>query len=160
MDSGEVPGSAQHLRPLLGRWVGQGQGLWKAEPVVRYREEVIFGATGRPLLSYLQRTQALADGRAMHTETGYLRAVAADGVELLIIQPTGFAEIYTGTMSEDGLALQLSSLTRTPTALPVTAIERRWSLSGETLTYLVRIAMNGEPLADHLSGELHREPTD
>ncbi len=93
-----LPAAAAYLSPLVGAWVGHGQGLWPAHPVFRFREEVTFAATGKAFLTYQQRTFALDDGRALHVETGYLRGVGGDGVEFLIVQPTGFTEIHTGTM--------------------------------------------------------------
>jgi hypothetical protein len=131
---------------------GHGQGLWPAHPVFRYREEVTFAATGKAFLTYQQRTFALDDGRALHVETGYLRGVGGDGVEFLIVQPTGYTEIHTGTMTPHGLTLQLADLSPSPAALRVTDLYRRIALEGRALTYLLRLAMHQEPLSDHLAG--------
>jgi hypothetical protein len=132
--------------------VGHGQGLWPAHPVFRFREEVTFAATGKAFLTYQQRTFALDDGRALHVETGYLRGVGGDGVEFLIVQPTGYTEIHTGTMTPHGLTLQLADLSPSPAALRVTDLYRRIALEGRALTYLLRLAMHQEPLSDHLAG--------
>jgi hypothetical protein len=45
---------------------------------------------------------------------------------------------------------------RGPDAINVTAVERELSVDGGELHYRVRIAMNDEPLADHIAGRLHR----
>lgn len=157
MTEPDLPVQAEYLLPLAGRWAGEGEGLWVADPPFRYREEVTFTPTGKPFLAYHQRTQALDDGRALHAETGYLRATGTGGVEMLIVQATGFAEIHTGTLAGSLLTLKLAHLGRTPTALGVTDLQRHLTIGADTLTYKVRIAMNGEPLADHLQGHLRRQ---
>jgi len=147
---------AQHLAGLVGRWTGQGRGLWASPVQFQYGEEVVFEATGKPALTYRQRTWALDGGSPLHSEMGYLRAPGAGLVELLVVQPTGFAEVHSGTMSDGELALELVDLGRAPSALNVTGIARRWHLEADALTYTVSLAMNGEALAPHLSGELTR----
>ncbi len=143
---------------LLGTWRGQGQGLWMADPPFRYREEVVFSHVGKPFLAYRQRTEAADDGRPLHAEVGYLRPGDGSIVEFVIAQPTGFAEVQTGPLEGERLSLRAESLGRAPTALPVTAIERTIWREGEALRYLVRIAMNHEPLADHLTATLYQAP--
>ncbi len=145
------------LEFLIGTWRGEGRGLWLREPPFRYREEVQLAAPpGKPFLAYSQRTWALDDGRPMHVETGYVRPGDGHTVEFVLAQPTGFAEIQTGPLDAHRLTLRATALGRAPTALNVTAIERNVWVEGNVLNYLVRIAMNDEPLADHLSAALER----
>lgn len=153
-----LPEAADYLAPLVGRWVGEGQGHWAAEQPFRYREELTFTATGKPFLSYQQRTWSLTGERQLHGEVGYLRAVGGGQVELLVVQGTGFTEVHVGMLAADRLEVSLTDLGRTPTALPVTGVRRRYQWDGAELTYQIGIAMNGEPLADHLSGRLSRLP--
>ncbi len=91
-----------------------------------------------------------------HVEVGYLRSVGDPAVELLVVQPTGISEIHEGTLRDGTLSLTLLHLTRTPTAVGVNDVRREYHLEGDELTYRVSIAMNGEPLADHLRGRLRR----
>jgi THAP4-like, heme-binding beta-barrel domain len=144
---------------LIGTWRGEGRGLWTAEPPFRYTEEVQFTAPpGKPFLFYTQRTWALDDGRPMHAEAGYLRPGDGQTVEFVVAQPTGFAEVQLGPVEGQQMTLRAASLGRAPTALKVTAIERRiWRL-GDELHYLVRMGMNDEPAADHLSAALKLLP--
>ena len=160
MASSANPDSVHYLDQLVGHWTGEGQGLWDSQSPFRYSEEVTFTPTGKPFLHYLQRTTGLVDNRSLHTESGYVRATGDGNVEFLIVQPTGFTEIYAGALRPDEMSLTLIDFARTPTALPVTEVQRQIFFNGDTLTYLVRLAMNGEPLADHLSGQLHRSPVD
>lgn len=143
------------LQFLIGSWHGEGRGLWPAEPSFRYREEVTFTpGPGKPFLIYNQRTWALDDGRPMHVECGYVRPGDGATVEFVLAQPTGFAEVQTGPIAGSRLTLRATGLCRGPSALNVTAIERDIWREGDSLRYLVRMAMNGETAADHLSATL------
>jgi len=153
--SAQLHPSLAPLAFLVGAWRGEGRGLWNAATPFRYLEEVVFAAPpGKPFLSYTQRTWALDDGRPMHAEAGFLRPGDGHAVEFVLAQPTGFAEVQVGPLEGWQLTLHAASLGRSPTALNVTAIERRIWREGDALRYLVRMAMNGEPAADHLSAEL------
>jgi hypothetical protein len=143
---------------LVGRWRGEGRGLWAADPPFRYREEVVVAATGRPFLLYRQQTWDLADGSPRHAEVGYLRLGEAGALELVVVQPTGIAEVHAGSFDGSTLDLRPVAVTRTPTAKEVSGVERRLVLRGDSLTYRVRIAMHDEPLADHLEATLQRVP--
>jgi THAP domain-containing protein 4 len=141
---------------LLGTWEGEGQGLWPADPPFRYRERVVFEHPGRPHLRYEQRTWALSDGAPRHAEAGYLRPGDGSAVEWVIVQPTGICEVQTGVLEDQTLTLTATAIALAPTAKRVTGVTRRLWLQDGTLRYLVRIAMNGEPLADHLAATLGR----
>lgn len=157
MISPELPPQASYLQPLVGRWEGEGEGLWSADPPFRYWEEVTFEPTGKPFLAYRQRTRALDDGRPMHAETGYVRATGDGAVEMLIVQPTGFAEIHRGELRGPTLDLRLLTLARSPSAMAVTDLRRTFIVGDESLEYVVAMAMNHEPIADHLRGQLRRK---
>jgi hypothetical protein len=151
-------GLVDQLHPLaflLGTWRGEGQGLWDRENPFRYTEEITFSfVPSKPFLIYSQRTRAADDGRPMHMETGYLRPGGGNRVELALAQPTGITETHAGTVDDQTLDLTAGHIGLTATALNVTAVQRRVWREGDTLQYLVRIAMNDEPLADHLSASL------
>jgi hypothetical protein len=162
MSSPSLPDLPPALAPfafLIGTWRGEGRGLWNAADPFRYREEAQFVAPpGKPFLFYTQRTWALDDGRPMHAESGYLRPGDGRTVEFVLAQPTGLTEVQTGLLDGQRLTLQAASVGRTPTALYVTAVSRELWREGDVLRYLVRMAMNGEPLADHLTAELTMVP--
>lgn len=141
---------------LVGTWEGEGRGLWRADPPYRYRERVTIGCDGRPFLRYEQHTANLDDGAPRHTEMGYVRCPSPEGVEMLVVQATGIGEIQVGRVVGTRLVLASRSVSLTPTAKPVTAVAREIWLEDDDLCYLVRIAMNAEPLGDHLSARLHR----
>ncbi len=148
----------ESLAFLLGSWRGEGAGEYPTIKPFRYQEDVTFAHNGKPFLFYTQRTRALDDGHPLHAESGYLRAVGDDRVELVVAQAIGFAEVSLGRISGTRLELQTSHLARTPSAKPVTAIARRIWLEGEALRYELAMAMSEGALAGHLSATLYRMP--
>lgn len=144
------------LRSLLGSWSGEGEGDYPTIDPFRYRETVTFGHAGKPFLVYQQRTAHPDSGAPMHTETGYLRPVEG-GVELVLAQPTGLAEIHVGGWDGDALDLRTREVARTPTAKEVRAVRRRITVDGDTLTYDLWMAHAATPETHHLHAVLHRE---
>lgn len=148
------------LARLLGTWAGEGEGRYPTIEPFRYREEAVFSHVGKPFVAYRQSTTNLATEQPAHAEAGYLRAVAPGRVELVLVHPTGIVELAAGDVLDepDGVALHLASTTvlRTPTAKEVTKVERRISVSGDTLRYQVAMAAVGLPLQHHLAAELRR----
>jgi THAP4-like, heme-binding beta-barrel domain len=148
------------LAPLLGTWSGRGAGEYPTIESFDYLEEITFGHVGKPFLAYGQRTRAADDGRPLHAETGYLRAVRADRIEWVFVHPTGVTEIEEGTLAVSGAALELDlTATRiglTSTAKEVTALRRSFRIDGDELTYTVDMGAVGQPLQHHLSATLRR----
>src|SRR5690348_822674 len=101
---------------LLGEWSGLGHGEYPTIEPFDYVEDVRFWHVGKPFLAYSQRTRAADDGRPLHAETGYLRAVARGGIEAVLSHPTGIAEVLTGSLDGQIVRLASSSVVRTPTA--------------------------------------------
>src|SRR5579884_2087322 len=148
------------LTPLLGEWSGRGSGEYPTIEPFDYLEEVVFAHIGKPFLTYVQRTRAVADGRPLHAETGYLRVPQPGQVELVIAHPSGITEIEVGTYSTSGdvidIELASSAIGLTPTAKEVTALGRHFRIKADELRYSVRMGAVGQPLQDHLSAVLHR----
>ncbi len=159
VDDDLVPADADALRPLVGRWEGEGTGFLAGRAPFHYREETTFTATGRPFLAYRQQTWSLSDGSPMHGEVGYVRATGR-GVELVVAQPTGVAEVHVGAWSSGTLTLVPAGLLVTPTARAVRVVERSFSLGdhGSVLRVAVRLGVGDEPVGDHLDVVLQRAP--
>jgi hypothetical protein len=149
------------LAPLLGTWAGQGEGKYPTIQPFEYLEEVVFSHVGKPFLAYAQKTRAVADGRPLHAETGYLRVPQPGHVELVLAHPNGITEIEVGNYSVTGdrIDLELSTTTigLTPTAKEVTALGRSLRIDGDELSYSVRMGAMGQPLQDHLGAVLRRQ---
>ncbi len=152
----ELDPAVRPLAFLLGTWRGEGAGDYPTIKPFRYREEIRVWHTGKPFLAYTQRTEAADDGRPLHTEMGYLRGVGNGRVELVVAQAIGFAEISTGSVHDHRLELKSLHLGRTPTAKPVTAVERDIWLDNDGLHYELRMGMESVPLVRHLRARFGR----
>ena len=150
----------RELAPLLGEWSGRGSGEYPTIEPFDYLEEVVFAHIGKPFLTYVQRTRAVADGRPLHAETGYLRVPQPGEVELVLAHPTGVTEIEVGTYQEvDGVIevdVSASTIGLTPSAKQVSALARRVRIEGDQLSYAVQMGAVGQPLRHHLAAILHR----
>mgnify|MGYP006054016811 FL=1 len=149
------------LAPLVGTWVGEGSGEYPTIEPFTYREELTIGHTGKPFLTYAQRTTG-PDGRPLHAETGYLRVPAPGRIELVVAQPTGITEVDEGTLSIAGAVIDIvvdaTSIGLTASAKDVTALSRSFHLDGDDLAYTVRMAAVDQPLQHHLAAVLRRRP--
>jgi THAP4-like, heme-binding beta-barrel domain len=149
------------LAPLLGTWAGQGEGKYPTIQPFRYLEEVVFAHVGKPFLAYAQKTKAVADGRPLHAETGYLRVPQPGHVELVLAHPNGITEIEVGNYSVSGdqieVELSTTAIGLTPTAKEVAALGRSLRIDGDKLSYTVRMGAMGQPLQDHLAAVLRRQ---
>ena len=148
------------LCTLLGTWLGEGRGEYPTIASFGYREEISFGHVGKPFLAYHQRTTATDDGRPLHAETGYLRVPQPGRIELVLAHPTGVTEIAEGSFTGDDadLAIEVaaSAIGRTASAKVVTAVARSIRVTGDELSYTVRMAAVGQPLQHHLAATLRR----
>lgn len=149
------------LAPLLGTWAGRGSGKYPTIEPFAYDEEVVFTHVGKPFLAYAQKTRAVADGKPLHAETGYLRVPRPGQVEWVLAHPSGITEIEVGTYfrSEDAIDIATATTTigRTPTAKEVSALGRSLRIDGDELSYTVQMGAVGQPLQDHLAAVLHRQ---
>jgi hypothetical protein len=145
------------LARLAGDWEGEGRGT-VGERSFGYRERARFWHAGKPFLGYEQRTWAQDDGRPLHSESGYWRAVGG-AVELVLAHATGHAEIETGAWEGDRLRLASTRVDRSVSARPVSRLERDLEVSADVLTYELRMATAaGETPWVHLRAELRRLP--
>jgi hypothetical protein len=149
------------LAPLLGTWSGQGSGKYATIPSFDYLEEVVFAHVGKPFLTYGQKTKAVADGKPLHAETGFLRVPQPGHIELVLAHPSGITEIEVGTYSVTGDLIEMQMSTTavglTPSAKEVTALGRSFRIDGDELSYTVQMGAVGQPLQDHLAAVLHRQ---
>jgi hypothetical protein len=145
------------LSELLGTWMGHGQGHYPTIADFEYREEIVFTQVGKPFLAYRQRTWDARSGDPLHTEMGYLRPGGDGRYELIIAQPTGLADVYSGTGHDGVYDLHCDQVARTPTAKPVLAVRRRFEIHGDRLAYDLWMAHAETPMSHHLHAEFERE---
>jgi uncharacterized protein YceH (UPF0502 family) len=166
--AGAAPSPAVELHPLLeplrafvGRWQGAGAGEYPTIEPFTYVEEIeLQPVPGKPVLAYRSATRHPQSGVPMHAESGWLRPVGGDAVELVVAQGTGLVEVAEGLVDPfDGggeLVLGSSLVAGTATAKDVTATERRYRVAGDRLDYDLAMAAVGVPLTHHLRASLGR----
>ncbi len=145
------------LDVLPGAWVGTGDGHYPTIEPFSYRERLTFAQLGdKPVIAYTQRTQHAETAAALHVECGYLR-VDGDRAELLIVQPTGFAEVHHGILAGGVIEFAVTALGRSASALPVETVRRRWELAGDRLVVELWMTYGGVIDGHHLRSQLRRE---
>jgi hypothetical protein len=146
----------QPLAFLLGTWRGEGKGEYPTIASFAFGEEVRFWHVGKPFLAYSQRTWALDDQRPLHSEMGYWRPQPNGGVEVVMAHPFGIAEVEIGAVTGQRVELMTHTVEGSPTAKEITRVERSIHVTGDTLTYDLRMAAVGQPITHHLHAALLR----
>lgn len=147
---------------LLGRWEGSGHGDYPSIDRFQFDQEVVFAHDGRPFLHYFSRTWVLDDEgnrvRPGALETGFWRPRPDSELELVLVHPTGFAEVWYGHI--DGAKIELASdvIARSASAKEVTAGQRLYGLVDGELMWAYDMAAQGQALQPHLWGRLVRRP--
>lgn len=146
---------------LVGEWKGAGRGVYPTISPFEYTETLTFASSGRPFLTYLQRTLDPQSGTPLHTECGYLRLIGNDVLELVVAQPTGVVEVHDGVVLRDSpgeLVLRFSSraVAVSGTAKLVQQVTREFMVKDQELKVSLAMAAVGQPLQDHLSSHLVR----
>ena len=159
-----------HLSWLIGTWAGVGLGQFPTIDDFRFGQEVTFATDGRPFLSYWSRSWELDDEgnrtKPRATEAGFLRPRPDNEVEMLLAHPSGYAEVWVGTVVVDSIEnavitgahaeLHTDVVARTGSAKEVTGGTRLYGLREGDLLWAYDMAAVGQPLTNHLSARLKR----
>lgn len=141
---------------LLGTWRGEGEGDYPTTSPFSFREELVFDHVGDPFLLYAQQSWLIADDAPLHFERGILRPGDPGRVELMLAHPLGLTEISEGTLDGAALDLDSTSVERTSTGDPVTALSRRYRVEADVLRYEIEMATETTPMTFHIRAELRR----
>jgi hypothetical protein len=146
---------------LIGTWRGVGVGGYPTVPEFRFSQEVTFSeAAGKPFLHYLSRSWLLDDDgtevRPLAQETGYWRPGDDGALEVLLAHPTGFVEIWLGTVDGAKVELTTDVVARTESAKTYTGGHRLYGLVEGELMWAFDMAAVDQPLQAHLSARLRR----
>ncbi|MGB2839161.1 MAG: FABP family protein [Actinomycetes bacterium] len=145
---------------LLGSWAGLGFGGYPTIDDFRFAQEVTFEHNGKPFLSYRSFSWLLDDDgqrvRPLATETGFWRPRPDGRLEVLLAHPTGFSEIWEGTLDGPRIEIRTDVVARTESAKEYTSGHRLYGLVDGDLMWAFDMAAMGEPLQPHLSAQLAR----
>jgi hypothetical protein len=150
------------LLPFVGVWRGRGQGGYPTlDSDFEYAQEVRFSHDGRPFLAYESRAWIVApDGtpvRPAAREVGWWRPVqGGDEIEVLLTHPTGFLELYLGTVDGTRVEMATDAVVRTAGAKEVRSGHRLYGIVDGALLYAYDMASVGQPPTPHLSARLER----
>lgn len=145
---------------LLGRWEGVGHGDYPTIEPFSFGQEIVFSHNGKPFLAYSSRSWLLDEEgtaiRPLAMEAGFWRPQPDGGLEIVLAHPTGFAEVWYGTV--DGARVEVSTdvVARTETAKEYSAGHRMYGLVEGDLMWAFDMAAQGEPLQSHLWAKLPR----
>lgn len=169
----QVPPSAlpEELLPIswmLGVWVGVGTGQYPSIGDFRFGQEVSFATDGRPFLTYWSRSWMLDDEgnrvRPLATESGFWRPRPDNHIELQLSHPTGYSEIWYGSVEITGLEnatitgaraeLKTDMIGRTESAKDYTEGHRLYGLVEGRLLWTFDMKAMGHPMTNHLAATL------
>jgi hypothetical protein len=156
----DLPAELVPVAWLLGTWRGIGVGGYPTIEEFRFSQQVTFSEVGKPYLHYLSRSWLLDDEgnevRPLAQETGYWRPQPDGSVEVLLAHPTGFVEIWLGTVEPAKIELQTDVVARTDSAKAYVAGHRLYGLVDGKLLWAYDMAAVDQPLQPHLSATLQR----
>jgi hypothetical protein len=155
-----VPDALRPLAFLVGEWSGTGRGDYPTIDGFTFRHDLTVTNDGRPFLQSVSRAWVLDErGEATRppaVEVGFWRPAPGGGAELLLVLPTGIAEVYAGRADGVRADVATHAVARTPTAKEVTAGRRVYALEGDELSYAHDMAGAGQPLQRHITSRLRR----
>jgi hypothetical protein len=167
-EAGTVPEELAPLSWLIGRWIGVGTGQYPTIDDFRFGQEVSFVTDGRPFLTYWSRSWLLDDEgnrvRPLAIETGFWRPRPENHFEVQLAHPTGFSEIWYGTVEITGLEnaaitgarleMRTDAVIRTASAKEYSAGHRLYGLVSGRLLWTFDMAAMGQEMQNHLSASL------
>ncbi|XP_065851925.1 peroxynitrite isomerase Rv2717c [Euphorbia lathyris] len=162
MSSDASPAAALHpaispLSFLLGTWKGEGEGGYPTISSFKYGEQLQFSPiSGKPVISYTQKTWKLSSGEPMHGESGYWRPKPDGTIEVVISQSTALVEVQKGTYDAQAKTINLHS-ELVGNASKVKEISRVFEVVNGELCYVVHMATTGlTNLTPHLKAVLKK----
>ncbi len=96
-----------------------------------------------------------ADG-PQHEHAAAPVGTRSDEIEVLLTHPTGFLELYLGTITGTRVEIATDAVVRTATAKQVSSGHRLYGIVEGALLYAFDMAAVGQPPTPHLSARLER----
>ena len=104
----------ERLSMLNGSWKGTGEGKFPTINSFKYEEHLRFEVNlAYPLIHYEQKTILLSTQEPSHWESGFIRVLDEDVIEISNSQDSGRVEVLRGKISqisEEGYQLEFTSI--------------------------------------------------
>ena len=153
-----------HLSWLVGTWRGVGRGQFPGGEPFLFEQILQFASDGRPFLEYRAVSWLVNESEERiapsHTEQGYWRGTADNGVEAMIANPLGICEVWTGKVEVTALEnaritgskllLQPVHLVSAPTAANLHAADRMYGLRDGKLMMTFDMGVNEHASDSHI----------
>jgi hypothetical protein len=160
----EIP---QNLSPelmgiawLIGRWEGAGKGTYPGTEDFEFGQQIDFAQNGGDYLHYLSQTFEMGeDGKAVRPlsmETGFWRPQIDGSIEVVMCHPSGYAEVWYGTITGAKIELTTDAVVRTASADDYSAGQRLYGNVEGDLLWTFDKAAGGQPLQTNLWARLQR----
>ena len=170
--SDDAPAIHEDVRPLawlLGVWVGVGTLQYPSIEGAQFGQEVSFSTDGRPFLAYFSRSWLL-DGegnrvRPLASESGYWRPQPDNSLEVMLAHPTGYAELWYGSLEVTGIenaritgariSMRTDAVVRSASAKDYSRGERLYGLVEGRLYWTFDMEAMGHGMSNHLAATLY-----
>ena len=156
----DLPPGLVSLAWLIGSWAGAGVGGYPSVEEFHFGQEVLFEHDSRPFLRYSSRSWLLdSEGgfvRPLATESGFWRPQPEGALEVSLAHPTGYAELWIGTVAGPRIELRTDVVARTASAKEYSAGHRLYGLVEGDLAWAFDMAAVGQSIQPHVSARLKR----
>ncbi|XP_022287823.2 peroxynitrite isomerase THAP4-like [Crassostrea virginica] len=146
---------------LLGKWTGQGKGIYPTIEDFDYLEELEFSNVGQPMLQFSFYSVNKETKKPLHREVGFLRIKPGTSqVACISSHNNGVSEIAEGTVNGQTIELESRTLGRMSFGKdPQTKkLKRSLTLEGDTLHQVLYMETNTVPMTEHLRATYKKVP--
>jgi hypothetical protein len=146
---------------LLGHWSGRGKGEYPGDPPFEFGAELTLSADQRPFASYAYHSWELdAEGAAvkpLEVEYGFWRIDGDGGLEVVLAQPVGQAEVWYGRIDGAKVEIATDAVVRTHSATDAySAGHRLYGLVEGKLMWAFDKATDTQPMTSYTWATLER----
>jgi THAP domain-containing protein 4 len=153
----------QVLQFLEGTWRGEGSGGFPTIDSFDYRERLKFECRDDATLFYEQRTEKRMHGETQfvtsHWESGFIRMLADNTLELVSAQSGGRSEVLVGTIEQVGEKVRLKFSSKAISNDPrIIATTRTLEIESDMLTYEMEMHTTSvKKITHHAAATLKRK---
>lgn len=147
---------------LEGTWQGTGRGGYPTIAPFEYREKLVLTRRDPSTLAYEQRTEKCVEGSTefvpSHWESGFIRILENDQLELVNVQSGGRGEVLTGHIEAFGSITRLHFVSKAfMNDTRMVSSARKFELDGEHLHYEMEMSTTKlDQMTQHLAISLER----